>query len=303
MTNTYTIAEENREMIMKKITRLQKKAEKIGGKVIATYGESYAKEIPVIWKNDDFSNSKRMEMREVFDLTIESEKIQINGYQVVASLEHFEEGNIVSTFNTETKEEWTKIKPFCKHCNSNHNLKKTFIVRNENGEEKQVGRTCLKDFCGIDPQDIGIWNELNEIVLDADIDHYELEHSTFNTVYNTEEVLAMAIDIVASQGYVKADQIGSNKMTLLRAMENKEKPSEKGLEKARKIVETIGVMDSNEIFKADLSTTKVLLNKKYCKQTHFGFLAYAPIQFDKYMERKAKEEQRKENDSVSEYVG
>ena len=36
----------------------------------------------------------------------------------------------------------------CEHCNKSRNRKETFIVGNESGEFKQVGRSCLKDFLG-----------------------------------------------------------------------------------------------------------------------------------------------------------
>lgn len=42
-------------------------------------------------------------------------------------------------------------KPFCEHCNANHNLRYTCIVRYENGDLKQIGYDCLKKVLGIEP--------------------------------------------------------------------------------------------------------------------------------------------------------
>lgn len=49
----------------------------------------------------------------------------------------------------------------CDHCNSVRDRRKTFIVANEQGETKQVGSTCIKDFLGgADPHAMARFAEL-----------------------------------------------------------------------------------------------------------------------------------------------
>jgi hypothetical protein len=40
------------------------------------------------------------------------------------------------------------VDPTCDHCQTNRQRKDTFVVRHEGGEEKLIGRQCLKDFLG-----------------------------------------------------------------------------------------------------------------------------------------------------------
>jgi DNA-directed RNA polymerase subunit RPC12/RpoP len=44
----------------------------------------------------------------------------------------------------------------CEHCGHNRFRKKSFLVQHEEGEYKEVGSTCLKDFLGHDPQNF-LW--------------------------------------------------------------------------------------------------------------------------------------------------
>ena len=41
----------------------------------------------------------------------------------------------------------------------------------------------------------------------------------------------------------------------------------------------------------------------YAKSRHVGLLSYMPVAYDRYMERKARKEQRREADARSDYVG
>lgn len=43
---------------------------------------------------------------------------------------------------------------FCDHCKINRYRKEVVIVKNENGEYKQLGKTCLKDYLGIDLENL-----------------------------------------------------------------------------------------------------------------------------------------------------
>lgn len=76
MKNTYRIAEEKRTEIEKKVARLEKKAEKYGTPLKVQYSASYATEIHVYFKDFEGQEHKKMELHEVFDLTIESEEIK-----------------------------------------------------------------------------------------------------------------------------------------------------------------------------------------------------------------------------------
>ena len=296
--NTYTILMEKREEVEKKLNRLQKKAQKYDIPFSVSYGEPYSitlkqkNEYEVIVEN----------MYEVFDLTIESEVIRKDGYTVLAHIEHAINGNIVNVFEGEMKKEWVSLPPFCEHCNSNHNLKFTFIVAN-GAEQKQVGRTCLKDYCGIDPQVIGMFNAFYGELEEYTADGYDFrEH--IDMVYDTTNTLAHAIEITAEQGYIKSDERDSNKGKLIKRCADYNREYHKQAEEMEK---AILAMSIEEAIDARLNNVQARMKGMYCKSSDFGYFAYAPTAYNKYMERKAEKERRANEQATiaekSDYVG
>lgn len=221
MKETYTIPESERENVLKILARYQKKAMAYGTSLTVDAGESYATKRNVYeecidYTTGTFSRSKVGEqMIEVFDLSIEGEIIRNGNYSVVAKIEHLDGGNVVAAFSDEANPAWAKLKPHCDHCNGNHGQRITFIVRGEDGTEKQVGRTCLKDYCGIDPQGVGIAKQLSDLILGLDVEHYDFDVRPVPTAYETARILALAIKVRKEQGYRSSGESRSNKDVML----------------------------------------------------------------------------------------
>lgn len=71
------------------------------------------------------------------------------GWEFVAVLNHFPEGNVIRAFNTEVDvpSHYRSTTCQCEHCSTRRNRKETYLVRNlETGEFKQVGKSCLKEY-------------------------------------------------------------------------------------------------------------------------------------------------------------
>ena len=296
-TNTYTILECKREDVEKKLKRLQKKAQKYDIPFSVSFGEPYAitrkekNEYEVIVEN----------MYEVFDITIESEVIRKDGYTVLAHIEHAQNGNIVNVFEGEIDKEWVTLPPFCEHCNSNHNLKFTFIVAN-GAERKQVGRTCLKDYCGIDPQVIGMFNAFYGEIEEDTYEGYDFREP-IDLVYDTTSILAHAIDVTTEQGYIKSEERNSNKGYIIKHCCD----TPKAMAKAEEMEKAILAMSLEEAIDARLNNVQARMKGMYCKPSDFGYFAYAPTAYAKYMERKAEKERRaREQETIGEksnYIG
>ena len=298
---TYRILTEKQEEVEKKLKRLEKKSQKYGIPFSYSFGEP---RVYIVKHKDDHTGKVTENRYEVTDLTIDSEEIKKGDYTVLAYLEHGDKGNIVNTFQGDTVAEWVTRKAFCEHCNSNHGLKYTFMVSDGN-EIKQVGKTCLKDYCGIDPQMIGIFNEFFE-----DLEENELNEFTCHfmpCVYDCEEALALAIMIQNEQGYVKSCERGSNKETLRKHFRDDVKPTDEIKAKAHEMVEAIKAMSIDEAVKARLNNVQVRINADYCKDEDFGYFAYAPLAYENYLKHveytQKKEEARQKMASASEYVG
>ena len=308
MKDTYTIPQDRREHVEKLIARFQKKAAKYGKLMAAEYGPPYAVRRPVYV--EDFETHRLVKVDEslveVFDLTIESEIVQKDGYTVVAKIEHLENGNLVNAFGCEAKEAWRSASCICEHCNVKRNRAVTFIVRNEDGAEKQIGRACLKDYCGIDPQMIGRLNELRDLVLNEDVRYFDFGSHQVSHVYTTSEALAAAVHVYKRQGYVKSGEPNSNRGKLAECIRQDEITDADRLE-AEKIIAAVKAMSERDAIDYLLDKVQVLSMDGYCKDTHFGYIAYAPAAYDRCLEkmkkRKAIEEAKRMERQESEYIG
>ena len=193
--------------------------------------------------------------------------------------------------------------PFCAHCNANHNLKYTFIVTNGK-EEKQVGRTCLKDYCGIDPQMIGAFNAFFEEMEEESAERYEFIDGV-PCVYSAVEILAHAIEITDEQGYIKSDEYDSNKGHLIKKCGNV--PNHDYFQKAEVMAEAIKNLSIDDAITYRLNNVQARLKGDYCKPSDFGYFAYAPTAYKNMIERKAREERRAQEKAEigahSNYVG
>lgn len=72
------------------------------------------------------------------------------GWQFAATLEHLTAGNVlrkVPGFD-EIPDHYRTAPSGCDHCRKNIRRNDTFVVVNETGDWKQVGRNCLRDFTG-----------------------------------------------------------------------------------------------------------------------------------------------------------
>ena len=310
MASIYTIPVERREEVEKLAARLQKKAAKYGSRFTIQYGDPYATEVPV-YEIDDMTQAKvhkRDQLVEVFDLAVDGDIIRKDGYEVIAQIEHLDGGNVVVPFGGELKHEWINSDCRCEHCRTNRVRSKTFIVRGEAGDELQVGSTCLFDYCGINPQVIGYRNQLTEILVGNDIEHYDFIGSPVAHAYDTVEALAVATKVYREQGYVRSGEPGSNKERIWsKYWDYVQDLTELELEEAYRMAETIKDMDSSDAISFLLVNVKSLVETTYCKSSHFGYIGYAPVAYEKYLKeveaRNKRAEEREAMKESSEYVG
>ena len=296
---TYTILTDVREEVEKKLKRYGKKAQKYNVPFSFSFGEPYCKSVKR--KNDyGFVVENKYE---VCDLTINSEVIKKGNYTVIAHIDHSLSENVVDVFHGETQKKWVTLSPFCEHCNSNHNLKYTFIVT-DGKEEKQVGRNCLKDYCGIDPQMIGIANEFSEELKQFSPERYNLDG--ISLAYDAEEVLAFAIETVREQGYRKSDEYKSNKSIVSKKIDEGH-PNRLLVTEAHMMAQAIRDMSIDEAIDARLNNVKARLSGFYCKPSDFGYFAYAPVAFENWNKRKEAQKRRTEEKkamaNTSKHVG
>lgn len=269
--------------------------------------------------------------------------IRANGWTVLAKVEHGDEGNIVTTFgNRKAEPEWFTVAPNCDHCHANRFRSVTFFVEHEDGTVRQVGRTCLKEYTGIDPTTAAMWAEVQDLAgRDLDCTSDEWAGYGLTPMYDVLDILAHASDTVREFGYRRSDDRDSTRETvMMRVTSTTTPPTEEGLAEAQEIIDWLiqrgekAAADdaelgelwnlycadgdegderywsrSREINNAwdavgDLERNCITLARGgYAKLSHVGRLAYMPVAFQQFKERKARAEQRQRDDARSEYVG
>lgn len=134
-------------------------------------------------------------------IEVECEPVKFSGWEFLAVAE-IEQG-VVFTRGIGSSEE---VKPsqvvvgYCDHCQTTRARKKYIFVKNETGQIKQVGSTCVKDFLGWEfaPTFLQDWSEFEEYA----------SLSSGPSGIDTLSIATAAVAVVAKDGYRSASQFG-----------------------------------------------------------------------------------------------
>lgn len=164
----YTIIADRLSDAQSKIEKLNKRARKLGVPEVILEVVPGSEQI----KKDGNDNYKTI------DVVLVGEKIKLAGWHFAATIQHTGEGNIVrrvpgSDENAVDLKDYREVEPMCDHCRMLRRRNDTYIVVNDEGETKQVGSSCLRDFLGADPAS-ALWMAQFLIDLDAE---FESEYS------------------------------------------------------------------------------------------------------------------------------
>jgi len=89
-------------------------------------------------------------------VVVEGERPRFDGWEFVARVEHTPKGNVVYVApGRKVAERYLKSDSVCEHCYAKRKRTNTYLVEKSNGEQMQVGSSCLADFLGHkSPKDI-----------------------------------------------------------------------------------------------------------------------------------------------------
>lgn len=306
----YTIYADKLDDTRAALDKLARKAKKYNVPFSYTVGEEHPATVDIL-DYDEFGHclvKVDTYTAAAVDISIDCDGfVKKDGWTVCAHIEHGCGGNIVTPLNgQEAPAEWFHVPPHCDHCKSNRFRKVTYMCVDGNGELKQAGSTCLKDYTGINPAAALMWAEVKDIMPTVGgCTRKEWERHPRAVMYDVETVLGLAVDEIAAHGYRKADMQDSTKAYVMTALADRDTPTPDGLEKARLIIDWLKrfIGDDAEPCGNLEENAAIIAQGGYVKKTHVGRLVYIPRAYDGYMERKAKEAARKEKEAVSEYVG
>ena len=312
-----TVYANRAEEVAKRLSRIGAKATKYGVPFTYTQGEEHPQEVAIkaldpvehVWYTKAVYTVASVD----FEIHCD-ELIKQNGWTVCAQIEHGEHGNIVTGFNHyDIPTAWYKAPPKCDHCNTNRFRSVTYMVKHDSGEIRQVGKTCLHDYTGISPEATALWASVTDLEDTGYAEKEEWETTLHGQrMFQTRHILACAIDEIEKDGYRKADDRNSTKEAVITAVTHDHTPSEKGLSRADEIIKWALARAELDDTGAQHGLDRVdnierdcfpLVKSGYAKTKHIGRLAYLPMYYTKYLEKKALEEQRNTDKAKSQYIG
>lgn len=305
MTNTYTIPAIAKEELQKKLEKLAKKANAYGNHLNWSFSDEFVATRNVYNVDPVTKTQIRTDEHKVFavEVTIDSDIIKKDGYEVVAQIEAvgYNQNLVKMLDGSDAELAWYTMPLFCEHCGTHRVKRFAFIVKDVFGQYKQVGRTCLRDYCGIDPKIIAMSQQLtDEIVEEYGIDEYDFAGSG-EYLFDVLRTIAESYDIIKEHGYVKSDEEHSTKSRLMYETRHAD-PSEEAVKFAERMQDELSKADFSELTDF-LRNVKTLIQSKYCRISAFGYLAYAPVAFKNMMKKREQEQLRDEAKGQSNFIG
>jgi len=150
-TRTHTIPESNMGELRARFEKLAKRAEKLGVPAPTfVVDREYDEEIRIP------GAEPTGRFRRYFDIHVVGETPKFAGWSFIAALTHLrtDDGEPVTILacvaDATVDERFRTAGPDCQHCQRRIFRSATFVVRHDDGTEKQVGRQCIRDFLGAD---------------------------------------------------------------------------------------------------------------------------------------------------------
>lgn len=293
-----TISFDDLQDVTKILDKVAKKADKYKVNFKYEISEPYFKQISILNKRD---NSSRIQAVKAIDINITDDIVSIDGYKVLAHIEHFTNGNVVTPIlDAEIKKEWSVIDGKCDHCNTNHKRKYTYII-SDGTEYKQVGKSCLYDYTGIRIDLLTSFAIVSDYVIKDIMNESSFDSllPSSNRLYTVRNIIALAVDEINTNGYIK-EGITTDKIR--HSVCGGKLASDEAFNVVDNIINMVLEMPDEirgyEWFTADYCrNAKPIIREEYCKTKHIGRLAYLPVIYKKELEKKAKIEENSKNTS------
>lgn len=204
--NTASIRANAYPMLQEKIALLNKKAEKLGAPpiILSKVGEEYKDE-------KDPNTGKPTGRKELYyNVKVEGSAPRIEGYRFLATIQHEDGGNVIKTVpgqdgNENIKQFYDARPDYCDHCKKRRQRNDTFIIADNEGNLRQVGRNCLADFLGgTDPRAVLFYFSIRDSIQDAIDEVSERSYGMRRDfAASRDEVLQIAARLVNKFGYRK----------------------------------------------------------------------------------------------------
>lgn len=282
------------DILNKKLTRLFKKMDAIGATYTFTVDEEFVREVPV-YANDDIArvtfNTHNTVLVDCVRFTLGFDTYVVGNYRVGAVVERSADENVNLVYTVDETVDFANymnVALRCDHCGTNHNRKKVVVlVDNETGEQKMVGRACLKDFIGYNVESfVAYFDDIQSITMeDEEPRIYDTELGTYKCYIDNKTYLAYCINLIENCGYAK-----TVKTDALKNMDKKTKINDTDYETADKVIEFFKNYETNDIFE---NNVRLFVTGITPISWENGFVAYAYELYKKIIARQEELANRK----------
>lgn len=202
--NFFSIPEYRVDEFEKRIADLNKKARKVGIPEITLHTVDICE--------TKYDRHPLTGKKLAFPMVIRFHRIEVNGmepkfsgWSFIARIDHDINGaNIIAALpGIELDTRYRTLGPVCEHCRINRFRKITFVVRHDNGQEKQVGSSCVRDFLGHGtPEQIATFCESLFVFVRACNDNDFIYGGMIEDRYDIEGLLALTSAIIRKLGWL-----------------------------------------------------------------------------------------------------
>jgi hypothetical protein len=328
---TFAVPEANLPILQERIAKLNKRAAKLNCAPI-TINVLGSKEVAI--KDRSLSGFEVEDnivgYRKVYELTVTGQAPKINGWEFIAVIQPVLDesgknmGNILRNVpgaSVEVPVQYRTTGNNCDHCHTERRRNETFILHSDQGETKQVGRNCLRDFLGHTSPEV--YASIAQMLLDAadfagDSERDEFGSSRHIDRYVGEEILALAACSIRLNGWRSnktAREYGTQSTSMevsawLFANSNERKkwlkplrPSDEDKATAKEVTEWMSTLSQRSDLNDYLYNLSIIGQGATFTTKNFGLACSAIPTYLREMEQEINRRKRFQDDQNSQFVG
>lgn len=202
----YYIPSDNYEKLKQKLDKISKKCEKYGNPFkFEDLGEEYRKISKFYLLSSEEQRLAKQTNAKLETVPLKFHKIdvegvaKINDWEYIGTIYKADHGNLIKSIkDINIPSKYYADEPCCEHCYKKIQRKFTYLVYNtKTCEFKSVGKTCLKDYTGIDAELITYINQFFKIAKDFETAYNGIKYPK---TFDIEKLLRITSEICRLNG-------------------------------------------------------------------------------------------------------
>lgn len=282
----YMITGDGFRELDKKIEKLNKQATKYGYEPIVLNSLGYETEVRQL-------GNGLVRTYDMVHISVDFSLPLMNGFRLVAVLSYYNGSNVIKYMRGESvsdpKVEYYSESTGCEHCNYNRKRKLTYVLQEElTGDYIQVGKTCYKEFIGMDTAYVEMLANLDvEEIVRKSKENRDKEDSIGGTAVDLVQYLAVSIHYINTEGYKKAQNENSTARktweTFIHEKKDVENVVEENTEEAERLVSWL--MDISTEGQEYLANIKMIASAGFVTMQTRGYAASIVMAYKNYFKK------------------